>query len=339
MADYLDENGNPVKKQTSYLDENGNPVGIDPGKAAFLAQTKANIDSPQGGKGYGQKPTMGAAETLIGILSKIGGTAKGIVSAPSQFFNDPFGTTVQTIGQAASAYAQTPKDKYRTPVEPVAMAAGAAMGADTPKMADAFRRRDAGAAVVESTPLLAQAAAGPVTRGVIKGVDALPSEARASANFDKVATVANKLPVDVSEAMKAALEADRLHSNGAREVPPAIRAIMEKGQNGSIPYEDARQIYSNAIDPDVTSRQGMNRAMKRQVTASTKALDKSIRSTTNDAGVGTEYADAMSEFRRAKTMKSVGNVLLNSAKAAAFGGAGYYLLRDLLNASSGRQSK
>lgn len=108
----------------------------------------------------------GVVDTMTGVVGKLGGMAKSMVTSVQGLANP--GTSLEQAGgmlqNAKDAYTKTPEDATR--VEKGAMATGALLGADTPAMADAIRRRDAGGAIVEATPLIAQAVAPAVAKGV-----------------------------------------------------------------------------------------------------------------------------------------------------------------------------
>lgn len=148
-------------------------------KAGFkVGQNISELDNPT--------PKLGVMDTLKGVGGKLVDMGVGAVKMAGDLSNPALVAVNapkianQMATSAVSAYKATPQDRYRTPIEPVAMAAGAALGADTPKLADAVRRQDLGGAIVESTPLVAQAAApfatratAPLIRGAAKGGGAI----------------------------------------------------------------------------------------------------------------------------------------------------------------------
>jgi hypothetical protein len=141
-------------------------------------------------------PRTGVLGTIGGVLKKggqmIAGAAQTALAVSDAAHGNPIPlatAAVDTVENIRRADAATPTSQtvkpshpaYRMPMvggagtfsdinqnvpERAGMVAGAALGADTPKMASDLRRRDIGGAIVESTPLVAAAVAPEITRRV-----------------------------------------------------------------------------------------------------------------------------------------------------------------------------
>ena len=152
--------------------------------------------------------------------------------------------------------------------------------------------------------------------GVPKAVDAVPRTARASANFDKVMATARNEPVDLTKVQPFVDRAQQLSDTGGPGVPKPMRKFIEAPPSN---YETGRDFASNAGNLSVKQSMKINRPMGAQMKGFANALDEANGQAANNAGVGKEYNDAMTEYRRAQQLKSAGRAALKYGIPTALG--------------------
>lgn len=189
-------------------------------------------------------------------------------------------------------------------------------------------------------------AVGEMALPVGAAVDAIPSTVRAGKNFDAVANVANKMLVDMSKPGDAALRVATLaqHGGGTELGPGPVRQFLQYATNPKKPpmdYEVAREFASNISKLSVNELQKMPPAIAREVAIMAGELNRSIAATAGQAGKGREYAQAMTEYAKAKRLQDMFTDALKGAKQAlpyalkgtalgAGAGAAYWLKDHIL---------
>jgi hypothetical protein len=177
---------------------------------------------------------------------------------------------------------------------------------------------------------------------VAKGVEALPSAARAGRTFQDVMGAAAKLPVDVEGPGEAALRIQQLAERGG-SMPMAVRKLLNRitaPNSGPLTYEEARDFASNISRLSADEYGRLTPVVAREVANLRVALNKAIGDTASAAGKGAEYAQAMQEYARAMKLRDALSAAWEGVKKgvapiAGAGGGAYWLTKAVRDAISG----
>ncbi len=180
----------------------------------------------------------------------------------------------------------------------------------------------------------------PVGRAVSAVGDMIPTAAKAAPKFAEVMGAARNVPVNVEPAGQAALRVQQLAERGAT-LPKAVNDFLKYVTNPEKPqmtYEVGRDFLTNLGKLSVSERLALNKPMQREVAIMTGNLAKSVAESAAQAGKGQLYAQAMTEYARAKRLETAYDLFLKGAQkalpAALVGGAagaGYWLTSQIKN--------
>lgn len=166
-------------------------------------------------------------------------------------------------------------------------------------------------------------------------VEAIPSAARAGAKFQEVMGAAKSIPIDVSAPGNVALRIQELADRGA-SMPMAVRKFITHVTDPAKPpmtYETARDFASNISKLSANEAQRLTPTVAREVAGMRVALNKAVADAAAKAGKGAEYAQAMSEYARAKHLTGILDDVIEGAKKTApyatAAGAGYWLTKQI----------
>lgn len=191
-----------------------------------------------------------------------------------------------------------------------------------------------GGAVEASTIPSAFAAPPGVAGAAGKVIEAIPSAARAGANFDKVMELAHALPIDVRGPAEVAQRAEQLAERGAGELPGVIKKFLTRARDidNPITYKEARDFYASATSK-IAPGEAMNLSnrMRAQLADFTAKLGSANAQAADQVGRLAEYQSAMSEYHRAMNLKETAakavetgkKVAGKTAATAVLGAAGY----------------
>jgi hypothetical protein len=163
---------------------------------------------------------------------------------------------------------------------------------------------------------------------VAKGIEAIPSAARAGERFQSVARVANQVPIDVSAPGDVALRIADLaqRGGGTNWGPPPVRQFIQYVTDPKKPpmtYEVARDFASNISRLSTKDLASIPPAMMREIAGLRVTLNKSVAEAAQTAGKGTEYVKAMTEYAKAKQLQgAIEDALAGAKKALPYAGAG-----------------
>lgn len=163
----------------------------------------------------------------------------------------------------------------------------------------------------------------PVGMGVKAGLGKLPTVAKAGAKFETVMKAAHTRPVDVSQAGDVALRIQELADRGS-SMPMVVRKFLKRVTDpaqGDLTYKEARDFYHNISRLSANEVQRLTPVVHREVNALRVALNQALERTAAGVGKGKEYAEAMSEYRRAARGREMVDAVGNAAKKAAITGA------------------
>jgi hypothetical protein len=151
--------------------------------------------------------------------------------------------------------------------------------------------------------------------------DAIPSKARAGANFEKVLRGAGQQPIDVSHIQPIRARAGELSTRGGSNLP---KVFSDFDANPPKTYAEGRDFASNSGSLSVADTMSNTASMLRQIQAFAKAMDEANQTAARTAGLEEPYLKAMTEYRRAKQLEAITDFAKqHAAKAGALGGLGY----------------
>ena len=174
--------------------------------------------------------------------------------------------------------------------------------------------------------------------GGAKAIDAIPSAARAGRGFEEVMGKAGDVPVDTSGVRPYVDRARELSSRGAPAPPKPIRDYVrttatpgpgEEGPIKPLTYRESRDFASNAGNQSVADKWRTNRPMGAQLKGFAHGLDEANEGAADQAGVGDQYRNAMSEYRKAMLIKQAGKNAAKLAVPAIVGGTAYHYLHGM----------
>jgi hypothetical protein len=161
---------------------------------------------------------------------------------------------------------------------------------------------------------------------VPRALEAIPSAERAGRNFDTVMNAARNVPIDLTEPGRIALRAQELGERGSPGPPKPIKKFLSASTDPNAPpltYESGRDFASNAGSLSSRQKAGINRPMAAQLSQFAQAMDEANRQAAEQAGVGKEYGDAMTEYRRAMQIRNAVDAAKRFAGTTAGRAIGY----------------
>lgn len=312
---YLDDNGNPVQQSSGrvYLDDSGNPI------------TEAQRSRGAAGS-WDDRPAMSSARLALdtadalrmGTVEKTADILRGTATAIPELMTPRGvinavrgapGTVEQALVAVRNAGAVIPKALQHifegTP-------------SATPEQAQTQMVGGTTDFVTEVAPMIA--GAGQAARaGLGAARNALPSTARAGANFNKVMDAARDVPLNTSAAEAAVARAQELRARGS-SMPKVLNdfAKDQKARTGDfhgtpvtqpMTYETGRDFASNAGALSTREITALNAKMQAQVAEFAKAMKTANREAAAKVGMADLYDSAMKEYARAANLAEKKGVL------------------------------
>lgn len=184
--------------------------------------------------------------------------------------------------------------------------------------------------------------AAPMIGGARAAIGAIPSKARALANF-RSAAAANSIPIDVELPGQIGLRVMQLSERGGGNLPRPVSQFMQwitHPDKPAMTYEVARDFSSGLGRLSRNDLAKMPPALGYEVASLHAALKKSVAEAAAKAGKGAEYSRAMTEYARAMRLKTAISEVLEGAKGAlpkaigggaagAGAGAGWWLTKKI----------
>lgn len=161
-----------------------------------------------------------------------------------------------------------------------------------------------------AVPVAIQKVPGLMARGL--GV----SSARAAQNLEEAATAAKGVPINTEQVGQQGLRAMDLQATGAR-MPRAATQFMRRvtdPEQGAMPFEEARDFYSNLSRLSANEYGSLNPTMQRQIALMKQALHEALTEGAESVGKGGQYASGIKEYARAAKFASGAK---SAGKAAA----------------------
>lgn len=138
----------------------------------------------------------------------------------------------------------------------------------------------------------------------------------ASSAFDAVSNAAGSNAVDVSSAADPALDALELKDVG-RTMPRVMQRFLQRVSDPNaapLSYDEARNFYSAAGELSANDQAAITPAMKRLLKSFKSQLGDAISQTAENAGMGGEYAQAMTDYAKAKRLEDSWEFVWDAAK-------------------------
>lgn len=202
-------------------------------------------------------------------------------------------------------------------------------GIETPDSVQGYTGRVAGEAALMAIP---------VAKGVKAIGEAIPSAARATANFQRVMAAAHDTPIDISAPGNAALRIQELAERGA-SMPQAVRKFIVRvtdPEKAALTYKEARDFYSNISRLSADEFMRLTPVMKREVGQMRAALNGSLEKAAAAVDKLPEYQSAMKEYAQAARLGKLTNDAIKGATRYLLpGGAAYYGFRKVSDLMSG----
>jgi hypothetical protein len=145
-----------------------------------------------------------------------------------------------------------------------------------------------------------------------------PQALRSSAGsaFNAASDAAGANAVDAEGAGQAALGAKDLQDVG-RTMPRVMQKFLQRvtaPDTDPLTYDEARQFYSAAGELSANEKAAITPAMRRQLNQFKGQLGDAIQQTAENAGVGTQYGQAMSDYAKAKRLSDTWETVWDATK-------------------------
>lgn len=192
---------------------------------------------------------------------------------------------------------------------------------------------------VETAAELAPAAAELVPSLISKGMGMIPSAARSGRSIETITQKAlgHPVPLDVPNGIgEASKPLDRISqfANNGGTMPSAPNALLNRSQSPvPIPFEDARDFYTNITNLSGDEAGKLSKPMKKFVGNLRDAYHQDLVAAAQRAGgigenLGGQYDNAINEYRRAMQLQTAGRIGLTRVLPAtgalgAIGTLGY----------------
>ena len=321
-----DENGKPVASSPKAWDENGNPIG----QATEPAKTASSIIRPE------SNPTVAAQPQPQGMFGRaqqwLGDAAEDIRHGSA---NTVVGRTLGALGAKGTDTGNPHEVGEYMASAPLGILRAAQGATEIPQGKFAQGAKDIGGGALQDATMPMQMMAGPEAEAVAEGIHkAVPSAARAGAALGDIKKAAATVPVDVEAPGAVAMRMKELEQTGAT-MPKVARQYAERVTNpdkGPLLFPESRDFASNAGRLSVAERLRTQGEMGGQVKQLAKAISESNRNALPEE-LRPAYDSAMTEYRRAKQIKTAAGVAGAAAIGATKAGAVFELAKRALGAN------
>lgn len=269
-----------------------------------------------------------AAEDMKGLLH------------PSGFSPYP-GMDTEAKSDAANQSAQQDQARkdagYSLPYRAAAPVAQAA-GVNVPGMEESAKEGDvAGVMGHAAAPVATLAAGEAIAHGAPAIADALPSADRAGQALERVKAAAGNVPIDTAKPGNTALDIYTQSQRGATLPTPVSKLVRRLTTPGSDPmtYAEAKDFQSNISKLSANEKMNLNPNTQRLVGQLNADLKESLQNAAHTAGMGSEFAQAMHEYRMAMKLKGASDAVIDAGWKAALSGAGLYGAKKVIESATG----
>lgn len=159
----------------------------------------------------------------------------------------------------------------------------------------------------------------PIGAAAKAGIEAIPSAARAGAKFQDVMGAAKSIPINPEAPGQIALRIQQLADRGGGSMPRPVSQFLQRVTNpdkAPLAYEEARDFASGISRLSANDAMRAGPAVMREIQGLRVALNKSVADAAAKAGKGAHYAEAMTEYAKAKRLSGLLDDVVSGAKGA-----------------------
>lgn len=159
----------------------------------------------------------------------------------------------------------------------------------------------------------------PAGAGARAAMEAIPSAARAGGKFQSVMGAARAIPIDVEAPGQIGLRIMDVAERGGGSLPQPVRQFVNWATSPSkepMTYEIARDFASGISRLSANEMGRLSPAVAREVAGLRVALNKAVGDAAGKVGKGRDYAQAMTEYAKAKRVQNAIDDVLQGAKSA-----------------------
>jgi len=141
-------------------------------------------------------------------------------------------------------------------------------------------------------------------------------KAGAGASLNAAADVAGANPVDVEGAGQSALDALDKSAVG-RRMPRTMQRFLQRvaaPDAEPLTYDEAREFYQAAGELSANERNGLTPSMQRLLNQFKSQLGSAIQQTADNAGVGSQYAQGMTDYAKARRLEDTWETVWDATK-------------------------
>lgn len=167
-------------------------------------------------------------------------------------------------------------------------------------------------------------------RGAKSVAEAIPTRAKAGAQFEQIMAKVGDLPVDVSRPGDAALRVAQLAERGG-SMPKVVRDFLRRAtdpEKAEPTYREMRDFYSNISRLSADEMKRLTPVVRKEVGELRAALDKALADVAARGGQERTYRAAMRQYAIASRMRELAEKSVKYGAGVAGAGALYNVLRD-----------
>lgn len=163
--------------------------------------------------------------------------------------------------------------------------------------------------------------------------EAIPSTAKAAGVFDMLNTELADHPVPLKATLKPLQRAAEVAARGGTLPKPLSDLLTRSQAIEPMTFPEIRDYQGALSDLSPADKMGMSGRMRGALSQVSKSLFSDIQDAAEEKGLGSDYADAMKEFRQGSrikdTAKTAGKMAVKGAAGAVGLGTGYGLLKNI----------
>lgn len=159
----------------------------------------------------------------------------------------------------------------------------------------------------------------------VKGVQAIPSTARAGQKFQQVMGAARHVPINTDAPGQVGLRIMQLAERGGGSMPRPVSQFLQRITSPNktpLAYEEARDFASGISRLSANEFQRLSPVVAREVAELRVTLNKAVAEAASKAGQGRTYSEAMTEYAKAMKLRGlIDDVVTGAKRAAPYAGA------------------
>ena len=165
---------------------------------------------------------------------------------------------------------------------------------------------------------------GTLAPAISGAISAIPTTAKAGKLFDEVANAAKDVPVNLTRTQPALERVAQLTDAGGPVLNAPNKLLLRSQTVNPIPYQEARDFYTNISNLSASDKMALNGPMKRAVGDLTNSFKQDIGDAAASVGKGDQFNAAMQQYAQAMQLKEAAKTVGKYAAGAAVGGTVLY---------------